>query len=277
MIRSIHPFGEFTRRAIPRCARWLLVGLVAAAVLRPAPPAGAAEREKAGALDQQLLDRLLRDPIDKEIQQDLPGSEWKPSEGTAPQERPPEGDPSLEETLRRQLGAAAVPETANPLLEIARAMRHVQDRLTQADSSRATQAEQRRIVDRLEELIRQARSRCRGRGSEASQQQQVASRRAIRQPQRQQQGKRKPGKPRSQPVTNPNAAAGRSEPQRPSPEQLRGMLEGLWGQLPPAEREQMLELPVEELFLPKYDIWIEQYFKRLAEQQPPPARSPQPH
>ena len=46
------------------------------------------------------------------------------------------------------------------------------------------------------------------------------------------------------------------------------MLGELWGELPETEREQMLELPVEELFLPKYQELIEEYFKRLAEGEP---------
>ena len=39
----------------------------------------------------------------------------------------------------------------------------------------------------------------------------------------------------------------------------------LWGELPQRDREQMLQLPVEE-FLPEYELLIEDYFRRLSEE-----------
>ncbi len=44
------------------------------------------------------------------------------------------------------------------------------------------------------------------------------------------------------------------------------MLKEAWGQLPPHAREQMLQSPPEQ-FLPKYELLIEKYYKRLADQQ----------
>ena len=46
---------------------------------------------------------------------------------------------------------------------------------------------------------------------------------------------------------------------------MRKVMEELWGELPPRQRQQMLQLPVEE-FLPKYELLIEEYFRRLAEE-----------
>ena len=37
-----------------------------------------------------------------------------------------------------------------------------------------------------------------------------------------------------------------------------------WGHLPPRDREQMLQNTPDK-FLPKYELLIEQYYKRLAE------------
>jgi hypothetical protein len=49
-------------------------------------------------------------------------------------------------------------------------------------------------------------------------------------------------------------------------EERKELLEGLWGELPPREREQMLQMPVED-FLPKYELLIQDYFRRLSEEQ----------
>ena len=48
---------------------------------------------------------------------------------------------------------------------------------------------------------------------------------------------------------------------------LRGVMTRLWGQLPPRAREQILQLPAEDLS-PKYKQAIEAYFRRLAEEPP---------
>jgi hypothetical protein len=53
--------------------------------------------------------------------------------------------------------------------------------------------------------------------------------------------------------------------QRPDMARMRTLLQDLWGELPGRQRERMLQLPVEE-FLPQYELLIEQYFKRLAEE-----------
>jgi hypothetical protein len=59
--------------------------------------------------------------------------------------------------------------------------------------------------------------------------------------------------------------------QRADAQQMQGLLKDLWGQLPEKAREQMLQTSPEQ-FLPKYELMIEQYFKRLAEEQPPSQR-----
>ena len=49
-------------------------------------------------------------------------------------------------------------------------------------------------------------------------------------------------------------------------DQMKGLLKDLWGQLPLRDREQMLQSSPEQ-FLPKYELLIEKYYKRLADQQ----------
>jgi hypothetical protein len=43
------------------------------------------------------------------------------------------------------------------------------------------------------------------------------------------------------------------------------MLRRVWGDLPERERDEMLQLQPPEEFLPKYELLIEAYFRRLAE------------
>ena len=44
------------------------------------------------------------------------------------------------------------------------------------------------------------------------------------------------------------------------------MVKDLWGQLPPHAREQLLQSSSDE-FLPQYELEIEKYYRRLAEEQ----------
>jgi hypothetical protein len=47
--------------------------------------------------------------------------------------------------------------------------------------------------------------------------------------------------------------------------QMQELLKDLWGHLPERVREQLLQAPTDE-FLPKYQLEIEKYFRRLAEE-----------
>ena len=52
---------------------------------------------------------------------------------------------------------------------------------------------------------------------------------------------------------------------KPDIEETRAAMSRLWGELPARARQQMLQSPVEE-FSPKYEVLIEEYFRRLAEE-----------
>lgn len=67
------------------------------------------------------------------------------------------------------------------------------------------------------------------------------------------------------PGAEPGKASKRKTPGRKADMELtRARMMRLWGELPPHAREQMLQSPVEE-FPPKYELMIEEYFRRLAE------------
>jgi hypothetical protein len=46
-------------------------------------------------------------------------------------------------------------------------------------------------------------------------------------------------------------------------EEMRSLINNLWGELPSHVREQMLQTPVED-FIPKYQDLIEDYFRDLS-------------
>jgi TolA-binding protein len=205
------------------------------------------------SLDEQLLEDLGGDPLD-ELE---PG----PSEPADRQDQPgnPRGDDSddLGARLRRELGAAAVAEEDNPLLEVARQMREVEGRIAQHDSGGATQGLQQQIVADLEELIRQAQKQCQG-GKPGSKQGSSASQ--PRQP---------PGgtQPSKNPATTSNPRTGNTDRPKSDGQQVRSVVRELWDvALPPQQREQLQQWSFDE-FLPKYEVLIEQYFRQLSQKE----------
>jgi hypothetical protein len=169
-----------------------------------------------------------------------------------------------EEQLKRELGAAAEKESDNPLEEIARQMREAQQHIARSDAGPGTQQLQRQIVDNLDRLIRQAR-KCSGQCRPGESQPQPSVRSSS------------PGTPSGKPGTpnNPNnkpPANSSSRPRasaaarKPDVAAMRAIMKRLWGMLPEREREQMLQSPVEE-FPPDYELQIEDYFRRLSEEE----------
>ena len=72
-------------------------------------------------------------------------------------------------------------------------------------------------------------------------------------------------KPGDTPSTTPTERKNGDEPDgNVDMDRMRELIKGLWGELPAHQREQMLQLPIEE-FLPKYELLIEKYFRRLSE------------
>jgi len=148
---------------------------------------------------------------------------------------------------------------------VAGKMRRSGQSIRSTDAGPATQALQRRILTELEELLRQSGS---GRGPTGSQQAQKAA----------QQGPSPAGK-----APKPGDAASQTKPgakpsgsgiapnteeagaQGTGPGGRSAMVRQVWGDLPQHQREQMLQLQPPEEFLPKYELLIEEYFKRLAE------------
>lgn len=248
-------------------------------------PAATDEPAKKGssldALDDELLeglgDELLEglepetDPIGgKGKREDSPEDDAAaegPQEQAGDEPEPTEPRDELDEELLRGLGSDInLPGDENPLSRIARQMREVEGRIGQKRSDEPTQRMQEQIIDEIDELIAQARR-------QASQSQggsgQMGSRRSKPEPGQQAQG-----------GTGGSGEGQSTGPSRDSSERLRDdelrradmaemneLLKNLWGHLPDREREQVINSTIER-FVPKYELLIEEYFKRLVEEGP---------
>jgi hypothetical protein len=209
------------------------------------------ESQQPRSLDDQLLDELSVEPLG-ELDRELfaPGDT-----GQEPQETPDEAAEELGDRLRRELGAAAVSEEENPLLEVARQMREVEGRIGVNDSGPATQSIQGQIVATLDELINQTGKACQESGSSKP----CSGG-----------GQPKSGRPGTTPGEGP-AATSRLSPEDKDRQAARGemqaMMQQLWEVgLPAHQRDQLLQSPFEE-FLPEYELLIERYFRRLSEEE----------
>jgi hypothetical protein len=266
-----------------------LTALIALAVSRVAlaadPPTPAA-KPAAKSLDDELLqglDNKLSNGID-----DKPAADSEKKPAAKPTEKPtdkpapraPDQKPSadkkasplvdpLDEQLENSLDAgedlgSAGEGNGNPLARIVVKMRKVQQRLAQNNSDSLTQNEQKRISDELKSLIDQL-----------AQQQQQPSNSST--PQKSSREKPKqgnappghaPGDPDKQPARDSSPGVRRNHTDRPDPAAAREVVTKELDRLnlPDKDREAMLQAPPDE-FLPGHESSIEQYFKRLIEQE----------
>lgn len=239
----------------------LLLAAGPAALLR-------AQSEDSPSLDDQLMKQLRADPVD-DVDRELFGpAQDQPAGKDAPADRKgaPQGQGGdLKGKLSRELGPAAIPEDGDPLLSIARQMREAEGLIARTQSGQPTQQTQKQIIADLEKLIQQARKRCKQCSSANAQAQATAARTKVKQPSMKPGGA--PGNAKSKAARDSTAKPGQSGAKKPGLAQVRAMIEDqLWGDLPPRQRQQLLQLPMEE-FLPKYESLIIEYFKRLSEEQ----------
>ncbi len=166
--------------------------------------------------------------------------------------------------LKRELAAAAEKESDNPMLQLGREMSEAKRRIAKANGGAGTQQLQRQIIDDLDRLIDQARKKSCQCKSGSCQSQQNSQKKPSSQP----------PKPSSKPGTNPNAKPAAPGSPRPpgntaskksaAAAEARDAMQRLWYLLPQHARERMLQSPGEE-FAPKYEVQIEEYFRRLSE------------
>jgi len=166
-------------------------------------------------------------------------------------------------TWDRELGAAAIAEDEQPLVDLAQRMHAAEQRIARGDCGAQTQQSQQQIVADLDRLIRQAQAQAQAAGPKpsapgASKPGQDGTATAASQPSDQTGAGRKPGTERK---------GGQGGVQRPTAEQLATVFGQVWGELPEQARQQLLQQWSAEQFLPEYAPQIEQYFRRLTEAQ----------
>jgi hypothetical protein len=239
-------------RIAPVCAA---VALFLLLFSTPAP----AQTAPPPSTDDELLKNLGADPVD-DYDRELFGG------GKQNAKPPGKGDDldRLKEQLKRELGEAAKAEDDKPLVAIARRMREVQPRLLQNDAGPGTQKLQQQIAADLERLIQEARkSACQMKPGQEPQQ-------AVRTPIGPSKPNSRPkpgttGQTNPKPVTAPDTGPRKPEARQVDMAEMHDVIKHVWGELlPPPQREQMLQLAVED-FLYDYRFQIEDYFRKLSE------------
>jgi hypothetical protein len=248
--------------------------------------AKAAEAKKSDAkpapaksLDDQLLEDLGPDPL---AEPGLAGpAEPKPAkQPAANQPKPkadnakPDGSKPADDGLDQELLKGLTdgedigqPGEQNPLGRLNQEMREVESLIASSRTDRPTQQLQSKIIQDLDELIKQSQKQCQGGNCKPGGKpgQKTGDKRASKQPGKSsgagKQAGEQPARESTDKLRNRGAV-------RPDMADMKEVLKGVWGQLPEHEREQMLQ-SYEEQFLPKYEQMIADYFRSIAEPKTP--------
>ena len=219
--------------------------------------------KKDAPLEQQLLDDLGADLLD-----DLNSAEGvKPSQAKS-DKRPAQAkdDDALDQKLLEDLdglkdgGEDFGPDKdEDPFLTIGREMRKAGELIGERKSADETQQLQAKIVLQLDALIEQIR-RQRSQQS-ASRKRKIAgsTRTTPKQP-----GKTS-GQTTKQPTRESEDRLNKGNPRKVDMAAMRALMKDIWGDLPERARQEMQQRSSDK-FLPKYELKIEKYFRRLAEQ-----------
>jgi len=259
------------------------IALAVSRVAAAADPQPAAK--PAQSLDEQLLQGLDNSLDGKLLGGDKPAAARGKSEGDgkATDKNPADAKPSakkksplvdpLDEELENSLSAgedigSPGENSKNPLARIVVQMRQVQQRLAESKSDGLTQREQKRISDELKSFIEQLALQEQQQQSQADPSASQPSSRGNPKQGNAPAGKTPPGDPNKEPSKNSSPSVRKDHTDRPDPalarEAVAKELDRL--HLPAKNREEMLQSPPDE-FLPGHEESIEQYFKRLVEQE----------
>ena len=203
------------------------------------------------SLDEQLLESL-----DTEL---LEGLETVPADETGGTNSPDGGIPA---------DVATTDEDA--FSRISKRMREAERLIGGAESVATAKKLQKEIIRDLDQLIAELEKQCQkcqgGSSSSSKPSDQVAKREQVKQPSQSQSQKPSEGQHDAKnPAKDATERLGKDEARQAALEKMKSLLrEDRWGELPAKAREQMLQLSPEQ-FLPKYELLIEEYYKRLAE------------
>ncbi len=222
---------------------FLAAAYAAADTPAPLPTAPAAGTESLG---NRLLD-------------DLPSGVFEPQAPPTPQQPAPQNKPPVQDNVKgedvgQQSGAV-------PLVRARQLMQQAETMLGRSNTVASAADPQKQAVTQLDEMIAALSKQCQGGNCKPG----------DKPPSPSQRSQPKPGKSGSKPGqsqapardSNDQLNGGRAQPTDKA--DLDELVKNLWGHLPERSREQMLQSFSDE-FLPEYQLEIEQYYKRLAEE-----------
>ncbi len=233
----------------------------------------AAPKDAGDSLDARLLDDLDSDLLDG-LSDDLAPPKTAQQPDAASETAKPGQSPSpLDENVREQvvegedIGAADTAADDNPLIRIEQKMRQVEQRLNQRDAAAETQSLQQQIAQELKVLLEQLQQQQQqqSQNQQNSQQQQQSASSSDQQNQQQSASSNPSNQAANKPAEDSEERLGKVDEEQIKPEDLKELFQRAWGHLPPQVRQQM-QAAAQEQFLPKYEMLIEDYFQRLAEE-----------
>lgn len=154
------------------------------------------------------------------------------------------------------------PSQQSPLVDIEAAMRNAQSLIAKAESVEQGALVQQQVVADLDALIEQLAKQCAAcQNPSDAECENPGSRRSET-------AGSKPGTPKGKGTSAAQDSTARLDPgsaEAVDMAEMQELIKDLWGHLPARVREQLLQAPTDE-FLPKYELEIEKYFRRLAEE-----------
>jgi len=269
--------------------RKLLLILAPFAVAMGEPPPDRKPGEAAGkaAAGKSATDDLLNDIPDVKTgkrpeRSPEPGSRKdgrSPVKGTSPPPNRLGREEGEDVGSGKGTGDMTQRRSSASLRELTDKMRQVQTRIDRRDLSSATQTRQREILDELAQLIGelesqqgQSGSRRSGGGKQQRDANSSADPSSSEKPDSEKRAERdgppdragKQGTPRASDQNDPDSERTRGADGGPPSDAARNRMKSVWGQLPERVRQQILNL-APDLFLPKYERMIEEYYQRLSE------------
>jgi hypothetical protein len=244
-------------------AMTIVIGYASSRALAAEGQAKSQPKSAAGKVDSgKSVDDALLDDLNNELLDGLGDLKDRPGKNKPAAQSPKEETPHDHPVDGEDVGAPSAEQ--DPLGHISRQMRRA-ERLIPAEGKRAdAETLQRQIIEDLARLIDQAeQQRAQQQSSKNSKQQQSAKRQSVQQPKPS--TANSPGKNSSKPAADSTERLGQAEAAKPDPELFKGLLKDSWGNLPEREREQMMQMS-RERFLPQYELLIERYYRRLAEE-----------
>jgi hypothetical protein len=206
---------------------------------------------------------------------DLPPDAGRPKTSPLPAQNPRDTK-AIEDALKSSsplIGFGVNPNpTAQPLVRVQQGMQHAQSLIAQPGANAKPGAKQlagpvqQEVLADLDKLIAQLSKQCQCSGG------QCQGGQCNQPPKPNPNSQPKPGKPGSalgQGKSSARDSTDRLDRTTTKPVdkgQVDEMVKALWGNLPERSREQMLQSFSDE-FLPKYELEIEQYYRRLSEEQ----------